>query len=60
MTPLEQAARELIKAADTARAAVWDSYYGKGISVEYARAVEAEVSAAIAACRAAEQQESKP
>lgn len=34
-------------ALDSAKAAIWDSHYGHGIAVEYARAVTAEIDSAV-------------
>ena len=42
--------KQIREALESALAAVWDGHYsGKGVSVEYARAVDAEVKAALAA-----------
>lgn len=38
----------VIKALESAKAAVWDSHYGKGIDVGYAQNVSAEIDTAIA------------
>lgn len=40
-----------IEALELAAAAVWDSYYGEGIAVEYARKVSLEVGQSIADLR---------
>lgn len=38
---------ELAGALERAEAGVWDAYYGRGISVEYARSVRAEAQSAL-------------
>lgn len=37
----------LREALDRAKAAIWDSHYGNGIEVEYARKISAEIDAAL-------------
>jgi hypothetical protein len=43
----------VLEALDSAKAGVWDAYYGKGIAVEYARAVDEKASAALSVLRTA-------
>lgn len=45
----EAEAKRLREALERVWAAVWDSYYGHGLSVECARSVDAEIRAALAA-----------
>lgn len=48
---LEQA----IEAIESGQAGIWDSYYGQGIAVEYARSVDSKARAALSSLRAAVQ-----
>lgn len=43
---LEEALGDLREAMERAKASVWDGHYGKGITVDYARAVDKEISEA--------------
>jgi len=44
--------KEIIDVLERAHAAIWDKFYGKGLSVEYTRAMSTEIHTAIAALRA--------
>ena len=44
--------QEIIEVLERANAAIWDGFYGKGLSVEYTRAMSAEIHSSIAALRA--------
>lgn len=48
ITSLRETVAELEAVLERAQAAMWDSHYGKGIAVEYAQAVDAEINNALA------------
>jgi len=44
--------QEIIEVMERAHAALWDKHYGRGLSLEYTRAISTEINSSIAALRA--------